>query len=135
MALTIDAIAHHLQLDAEQLSAEQEDELLFFADAAVRLIEGHRDLLPQYKPLNLDDPLMRFAVLELVRDMNSGTQSGAGGRAFGQDYAGDDGSGQFTGGRPTLPPYVEGLLQPFMRDASRDGPAGVFPVAAPWPAW
>lgn len=132
MPLTAEDILRHLQLDATSTTSAQIDELEFFADAAVRLIEGHRDLLPQYKPLNLDDPLMRLAVLELVRDMNSGTQSGAGGPEFGQDGGVVEGT-QFTGGRPTLPPYVEGLLRPFMRQAAQDGPMGTFPVAMPWP--
>jgi hypothetical protein len=38
-----------------------------------------------------------------------------------------------TAGRPTLPPYVWGLLQPFLKTTS--GPVGSFPAAMTWPAW
>ena len=80
-------------------------------------------------PLDVDgDPLMRFAVLELIRDMNQ-TQSGAGGRQLGQDV-GPDALAVFTAGRPTLPPYVAGLLAPYMRHATSDGPVGQLPAGA-----
>ena len=132
MALTILDIEAHLQ--EEQLPDAKRAELLFFRDAALRLISTNRDLRPEVLPLDVDaDPLMRFAVLELIRDMNQ-TQSGAGGRTFGQDF-GPDAVAAFTAGRPTLPPYVEGLLSPYLRRASSDGPVGSFPPAQVWPAW
>jgi hypothetical protein len=74
-----------------------------------------------------DHPALRLALMELVRDMWSGTQSGAGGRSFGQDGAVEPG---FTVGRPALPPYVRGLLTPYK---PVPGPAFSFPDAAPWP--
>lgn len=57
----------------------------------------------------LPDPI-RTAIFEVVRDMISGTQTGAGAREYGQDLEGPG----FTSGRPVLPPYVLGLLEPYL---------------------
>lgn len=125
-------IKKHLQLYGQDMTSVDDVELLGVRDAAVRLIEAHPDLRPEFVPLNTADPLMRFALLELIRDMWQSTQSGAGGRAFDQDFA-TDAAPVGTSGRPTLPPYVLGLLEPFL--AHVRGPVGSFPAATAWPAW
>ncbi len=124
-------IKPHLNLDVAGTPVN-DVELLSVRDAALRLIEAHPDLRPEFVPLNTADPLMRFAVLELIRDMWQSTQSGGGGRTFGQDFAGDGGP-VGTLGRPTLPPYVLGLLEPFI--AHVRGPVGSFPAATAWSSW
>lgn len=125
--LSWSVIAPHLNLDPVA-DTKHAGELALFADAAERLIATHPDLRPEFLPLDLTDPLLRLAVLELIRDMWRGTQSGGGGQAFGQDFADPQ---LFTNGRPTLPPYVRGLLIRYMAEAQ--SPVGSFPAAAPWP--
>lgn len=132
MAIGILDIEAHLQ--EKGLPADKQAELLFFRNAALRLIALHPDLKPEFLPLNVDtDPLMRFAVLELIRDMNQ-TQATGGGQVYGQPGEGDA-VAMWTAGRPTLPPYVEGLLTPYLHRSSSDGPVGIFPPALAWPAW
>jgi hypothetical protein len=56
---------------------------------------------------------VRLAILEVARDLWSGTQSGGGGRSFGQDFA--DAEPAFgTAGRPALSPHVLSLLEPYL---------------------
>lgn len=122
-------IASHVNID--RADTTHAVELTFFAEAAERLIATHPDLRPEFLPLDLADPLLKLAVLELVRDMWQGSQAGAGGQRFGQDYVAD--GPQFTAGRPELPPYVRGLLRTYLRSAATTGPVGTFPASPAWP--
>lgn len=77
-------------------------------------LTGPRSVLVSYTAGRSSLPEdLRLAVLELTRDMWAGTQSGGGGRAFGQSPA--EAEPMFTAGRPPLPPYVIGLIQPYLR--------------------
>jgi hypothetical protein len=110
---TLPQLRTHLNF-SDPADTSDDAEVLDMLAAAVEVLKHDPDfpLVADALTDGQEHPALRFALMEFVRDMWAGTQSGAGGRSFGQDGAVEPG---FTVGRPTLPPYVRGLLAPYRR--------------------
>lgn len=122
---SISELKAHLNVDAADTPRDAELERML--DAAVEVVQHE---FPATVPLFTDaaeHPALHLALVEFVRDIYAGTQSGGGGRRFGGGEPIEPG---FTVGRPALPPYVRGLLAPY---TLRPAPVWQFPEPARWP--
>lgn len=99
--------------------------LLELLAAAVEVVE--HDVRPEFVPLSLRaGPAMRVALIEFVRDM----WASGGARGVQSD---NDTEPVYGLGRPLIPPYVRGLLRPYVK---REGtPQFSFPTTELWPSW
>jgi len=83
-----------------------------------------------------DHPALRWALMEFVRDLWTGSLSGPNGLPVDVDVAEEpEFRGGLTLGRPTIPVYVRGLLAPYRASVSSGAPRGVFPPPPVYPAW
>lgn len=114
-------------------------ELARMLDAAVEVLAALDDF-PLVRPA-LDgpgpEPALFMALMEFVRDMWAGTQVGGAGRQFGQTEYAVTGQPMFSAGRPTVPPYVRGLLEPYRAGtgSSPRSPVFSFPPPPARPLW
>lgn len=130
---TLQQLRTHLNFN-DPAETGNDDEILDALAAAVEVVENDPEFpLVAAAMIDGDDhPALRWALMEFVRDMWTGTQTGG---AFGSAVPDDDLSVPvLTSGRPVLPPYVRGLLGPY-RSATSGAPVGSFPDAPEWVAW
>lgn len=130
MLPTLDEVKTHLDIPIADL--DHDDELQDFLDTAVELVahEIGED------PADVDitgRPALKTAIVEVVRDMWTSTQTGGATVGGGLEDDALDG-GSFGLGRPALPPYVMSLLTPYRTVV---GPSYSFPdpVISTWPEW
>jgi hypothetical protein len=127
---TVEQLRTHLNFN-EPTDTSHDAEVLDMLAAAIEVLEHDPDF-PLVADALIDGqehPALRFALMEFVRDMWTGTQTGG---AFDGNALSDDVGGPvLTAGRPVLPPYVRGLLGPYR--AKSTGPAFSFPAAPTWP--
>lgn len=99
-------------------------ELLDLAASAAEMIEMHLSSNGRGDLVPLDlvrHPGLRLAVLDLIRDIWVWSQSGGGGRTFGQDGGGAD----VVFSRRSMPPHVRDTLAAFI---GKPKASGSFPV-------
>jgi hypothetical protein len=128
---TLVQLRAHLNFN-DPADTSHDAEVLDMLAAAVEVVEHDPDF-PLVADALIDGqehPALRFALMEFVRDMWSGTQTG--GAFQGSALPGQLEEPTLTAGRPVLPPYVRGLLGPY-RAKITTGPSYAFPAAASWP--
>lgn len=127
---TLDQLKEHLNIDLAEASYDAE--VLRMLRAAIEVVSTDPDfpLVPSALTDGAEHPALRMALMEFVRDMWSGTQTG--GAFQGSALPDDLDAPTLTAGRPVLPPYVRGLLGPYR--FRQTGPQFSFPAAASWPS-
>lgn len=133
-SVTLTALRQHLNFNDPAVT-EHDAEILDALAAAVEVVRTD----PEFPLVDAalsdaqDHPALRWALMEFVRDIWTGTQTGG---AFDSAVPNSDfDQPVLTVGRPALPPYVRGLLAPF-RSPTADSPTGSFPEPSIcWPAW
>lgn len=123
MALpTLDDVKTELDIDLADKTDDAKLQRLL--DSAAEIVTDRVD--PAFLPLATNTgPAMETALIELVRDL----WASGGPRDVGAE---GEGTPVYGTGRPLLPPYVRGLLRPYLRKAQ---PSGTFPLPAPERAW
>lgn len=125
MALpSLDDVKTHLDIDVVDHDIELQD----FLDTAVELVA--HEIGEDVADVDVTGrPALKTAIVETVRDMWTGTQTG--GATVGGGLPDDELGGVFGLGRPALPPYVRSLLVPYL---PRPVATYSFPDAAAWPS-
>ena len=121
MLPSLDQIKRELDIE----DTDDDARLLEFLAAAVEVVE--HDVRPEFVPLSLyAGPAMRVALVEFVRDL----WASGGARGVSND---NDTEPVYGLGRPLIPPYVRGLLRPYLNRA--ETPQYSFPTPSAWPSW